>query len=310
MIEADTHTDDDQAEFLKELLAAGLLIDSGVPGVYGHSDTFERIGRRLTVLVSDVARSEGAVDLAFPPVMPRRNLESTGYVGNFPHLVGSIFGFEGSEADARLQRERAAAHEDWSEFQRQTDLMLVPAACYPVYPAIAKRGPLAIGGAFINMGSTWIFRHEPSPDPARRQIFRQHELVRIGERDAVMAWRAEWAQKAVELFGALGLDGHVENANDPFFGRHGRLLAANQSAEDLKFELLTPIAGPQPTACASFNYHLDRFGQTWGLKLSDGATAYTACVGFGQERIVLALLRAHGLDPAAWPVAVRARLGE
>jgi hypothetical protein len=36
--------------------------------------------------------------------------------------------------------------------------------------------------------------------------------------------------------------------------------------------------------------------------------AHTACVGFGEERIVLALLRTHGFDPERWPVEVRKRL--
>jgi seryl-tRNA synthetase len=301
-------TSPDQEQFLRELMDAGLLIASGTPGVYGHGEAFERIRTAFAALVTAEARAAGAVSLTFPPVIPRRNLETAGYVGNFPHLAGSIFGFDGSETDARTLRERAAAHEDWSEFETQTDLMLLPAGCYPVYPAIAARGPLAPEGVLVDIGAAWVFRHEPSLDPARRQAFRMHELVRIGEAAAVSAWRAEWAQRGVALLRALGLDAQIENASDPFFGRAGRLLAASQSAEELKWELVIPIAGPEPTACASFNYHLDRFAETWGLEFTDGTTAHTACVGFGQERIVSALLRAHGLDPDRWPAAVRARL--
>jgi seryl-tRNA synthetase len=299
----------EQAEFLAELLAAGLLIESGVAGVYGHGEQFERIRAQVATAVSEMARTAGAVRLSFPPVISRHNLESSGYVGNFPHLVGSIYGFDGSEADAVSQRERAAEHGDWSEFQSQTDMALLPAACYPVYPAIAARGPVDAGGVFIDLGGTWVFRHEPSLDPARRQIFRQHELVRIGERETVIAWRADWARRGRELFLELGLPAEIENASDPFFGRHGRLLAANQSAEELKWELVVPIAGPEPTACASFNYHIDRFAHTWGLEIAGGAAAHTACVGFGQERITSALLRTHGLRLEDWPPAVIERLG-
>lgn len=299
---------EDQTEFLRELFAAELLIESGVPGIYGHGAAFERVREGLAAHISQMAVANGAVRITFPPVISRQNLETTGYVGNFPQLAASIFGFEGSESDALTQRELAASHEDWSEFQSQTDMMMLPAACYPVYPAIAERGPLDPGGIFVDMGGTWVFRHEPSLDPARRQIFRQHELVRIGEPDAVTAWRTEWGQRGVEMFTELGLDGHLENANDPFFGRQGRLLAASQSAEDLKWELLVQVAGPEPTACASFNYHIDSFAQKWGLELSDGSPAHTACVGFGQERIVLALFRTHGLDPEAWPALIRSRV--
>jgi seryl-tRNA synthetase len=298
----------DQAEFLEQLLRSGLLIASGVPGIYGHSAAFEDVRDRLDARLTAEAGSRGAERLRFPPVLPRHQLEATGYLNSFPHLAGSVFSFEGSEAQAGEQAQRASRHEDWSEFQEMTDLTLMPAACYPVYPAIAARGRLPEGGVFVDAGGAWVFRHEPSHDPARRQMFHQHELVRIGEPDAVLDWREEWAKRGLELLRSLGLEAELDNANDPFFGRRGRMLAASQREQSLKLELLVQIAGPEPTAMASFNHHLDHFGATYGIELSDGSTAHTACLGFGHERIVLALLRTHGLDPSVWPVSVRQEL--
>jgi seryl-tRNA synthetase len=298
----------DQLELLSDLLGAGLLLETGVPGVYGHGYAFERVRDRLDRRLSAEAEARGAIKLRFPPVLPRKDVESSGYVGNFPHLVGSIFSFEGSERDAAAQAQRASAHEDWSEFQEQTDLALLPAACYPIYPAVARRGRLEPGGVFVDAGGSWVFRHEPSNDPARRQMFHQHELVRIGEPEAVMEWRSEWADLGLTLLRGFGLEAEVDAANDPFFGRRGRILAANQLADNLKLELLIQIAGPEPTACASFNSHQDHFGSTWGIELSDGSTAHTACLGFGHERIVLALMHTHGLDPQKWPESVRTEL--
>jgi seryl-tRNA synthetase len=298
----------DQAEFLAELIAEGLLLESGVPGVYGHGAVFEDVRGRLDERLSAEAADRGAERLRFPPLLPRHQLESSGYLGSFPHLAGSVYSFDGDERQAAVQSERAALHEDWSEFQRPTQLTLMPAACYPVYPAIAARGRLGPGGVFIDAGGAWVFRHEPSHDPARRQIFHQHELVRIGEPEAVLEWREEWAHRGLELLRSFGLDAELDIANDPFFGRRGRMLAANQQAERLKLELLVQIAGPEPTACASFNHHRDHFGSTWGIVLSDGSVAHTACLGFGHERIVLALLHSHGLDPQAWPAPVRDQL--
>jgi seryl-tRNA synthetase len=298
----------DQVAFLAELVGRGLLIATGVPGLYGRSGEFEDVRTRVAALVTDAAAAEAPERLHFPPILPRRDLETVGYLKSFPHLAGSIFAFDGTEAQAAEQYDLACCHEDWSGFQSMTDLVLTPAACYPVYPAVAARGRLPTGGVTVDAGAAYVFRHEPSGDPARLQMFHQREIVRIGEPEAVGAWRERWRERAVELLSGLGLEAQLEVATDPFFGRSGRMLAASQREQELKFEVLVPIAGEQPTAVASFNYHQDHFASAYGIELSDGSGAHSACLGFGLERITLALFRAHGLDPASWPRAVATRL--
>jgi seryl-tRNA synthetase len=298
----------EQIAFRDELLAAGLILASEVPGLYGRSAIFEDVRARLDALVTTLTADQSAEPLRFPPLLPRRQMEASGYLGSFPHLAGAIFAFEGDEDDARVQAERAATHANWSEFQKMSDLVLAPAACYPVYPAIARRGPLAPGGVVIDTGAAWVFRHEPAEDPARLQMFRMRELVRIGAPDEVLAWRDDARERGVALLHGLGLAVQADRASDPFFGRGGRMLAANQRSSDLKYELLAPIAGPEHTAVVSINYHQDHFGHAHGLVLADGSPAHTGCIGFGEERIVLALFSAHGLDPARWPAKVREQL--
>ncbi len=138
------------------------------------------------------------------------------------------------------------------------------------------------------------------------QMFRQREHVRIGSPEQVLSFRELWMERARTLVATLGLPFTVEIANDPFFGRAGRMLAANQRDENLKFELLLAIATPaRPNACISFNYHRDHFGKAWDIRTHDDRVAHTGCVGFGVERIALALLAHHGLRVADWPAAVR-----
>ncbi len=298
----------DQAEFLTDLVDAGLLVPSGVLGIWGRGAAFEDVRLRFAELLERTAAPDGAEQLRFPPVLPRRHFEQSGYLKSFPHLAGSVFGFAGSEEDAVEQHARAERHEDWGDFQTMTELVLTPAACYPVYPAVAARGAVPEGGITVDAGGAYVFRHEPSEDPARLQMFHQHEMVRIGAPDTVMAWREEWRDRSLEVLRGLGLDARFDVANDPFFGRTGRLLARSQRRQELKFEILVPIAGPEPTAVASFNYHQDHFATAFGLELADGGVTHTACLGFGHERIVLALFRAHGLDAAGWPTDVRARM--
>jgi seryl-tRNA synthetase len=300
----------DQAQFLDDLVAAGLLIPSGVPGVYGRGSDFEDVRMRFDAHVTRSATAAGETPeiLRFPPVLPRRQLEDVGYLDNFPHLAGSVFAFEGTEAQARQQAQRAGDHEDWSEHQCMSELVLMPAVCYPVYPAIARRGALPAGGVTIDPGGSYAFRHEPSGDPARLQMFHMRELVRIAEPEAVQEWRDGWRDRALQLLRDLGLDADFAVGSDPFFGRSGRMMAASQREQELKFEILVQIAGPEPTAVASFNYHQDHFSSLYGIRTADGEAAHTACLGFGHERIVLALLKAHGLNPAAWPAEVRREL--
>lgn len=303
----------DQEEFLRELIGAGYLIESGVPGVYGRGELFERVRLGFDAKVTAVAEEESPERMVFPPLLPRRQMEEVGYLKSFPHLACTVFSFEGDEEEAAVQERRAEAHEDWSEFQEMTDIVLKPAACYPVYPAIAARGPLASGGLMVDAGGTYVFRHEPSGDPARLQVFHQREIVRIGDPETVLEWRDRWRDRALELLRSVGLDARPDLASDPFFGRSGRLLARSQRAQALKFEVLVPIAGPEPTAVASFNYHQDHFSSVYGIQMDavDGGdpTAHTACLGFGLERITLALVREHGLDQDRWAAPVRDELG-
>src|ERR1700736_950334 len=111
----------DQAAFRDELLARGLFLETGVAGLYGRGAVFEDIRRRFDTLVTSAAAPDHPESMRFPPLLPRRVLESSGYLHSFPHLAGSVFAFDGGESDAVEQAQRASGHEDWSEFQRMTE---------------------------------------------------------------------------------------------------------------------------------------------------------------------------------------------
>jgi len=297
---------DAQTSFLDRLFDQGLLIDTGVDGLYGRSGQFEDVITGLERLISKVGADDKAEAIRFPPGINRAYFEKSGYMKSFPQLAGTVHSFCGCELDhISLLKSMDEGGDDWAKDQKITDIVLTPAACYPLYPTIAKRGNLPVGGGLYDIQS-YCFRHEPSKDPARQQLFRMREYVCMGTESDVTDFRQLWMDRGVAMMEGIGLDVKLDIANDPFFGRAGRMLANNQRDQNLKFELLIPVtSATNLTACMSFNYHQDAFGAKWGLNLADGSVAHTACVGFGLERLALALLAKHGLDVEQWPQSVR-----
>jgi len=295
-------------DLLDRLLAAGLLIAGGVDGIYARSARFDQVVDALDALVGRTGAMERPEVFRFPPAMMREQVVRTGYLKNFPQLLGTIHCFCGNDAAHRTMLRCVAEGQEWATQQEPTDLLLTPAACYPLYPIVARRGPLPPEGGLYDMHA-WCFRHEPSLDPARMQCFRVREFVRIGSAEQVREFREMWLDRAQAVAAELQLPFTVDLANDPFFGRAGRLMADSQRELRLKYELLVPVASDtKPTACMSFNDHLDHFGEAWDLRQADGSVARSGCVGFGLERIALALFRHHGFDTGAWPASLRAAL--
>lgn len=296
----------DIENFNRGLVEHGLIIPSTVKGAYGRGAVFEDILRRFDDHVGRLTQAEQPQEMTFPPILPRALIEKLGYLDNFPHLAGSIHSFVGSGAAARELSALVNAGERWETLLDPTEVMLAPAACYAVYPNFS--GLLPEGGRCVKVLG-WVFRHEPSDEPTRLLSFRMREYIRAGRPDEVQAWRDSWLVRSLELLRGLGLPAHSDLAADPFFGRSGKMMAAQQLDQRLKFEILVPVISlERPTAVCSFNWHQEHFSSKFGFRNADGSLAHSACIGFGLERVTLALIKTHGFDPTNWPDFVRAQL--
>jgi seryl-tRNA synthetase len=290
-----------------DALATALFCPMGVNGVYARTALFEGVVDGLSLLISGCREPDTEV-LRFPPVMSRQQLERSGYLKSFPNLLGCVCGLHGTEAEIRAAADRFERGGDWTTSLAPGELVLSPAACYPVYPLVAGRGPVPQGGLRFDVACD-CFRHEPSLQLSRLQSFRMREYVHVGTPDEVADFRERWIGRAQALAEDLGLEHRVVPANDPFFGRIGQVMAVAQLQQALKFELVVPAGAPAlPTACMSFNCHLDHFAAVWGLRHATGATVHTGCVAFGIDRLALALFCRHGIAPRKWPVPVRRAL--
>ena len=143
-----------------------------------------------------------------------------------------------------------------------TDLVLTPGRLLPGLPGDrARAGRCAAGGVTVDAGGVLrlppraLRRPRAAADvpPARD---RPHRRARGRRRVARRAGATARVDAAARRSASTPTS---TSPADPFFGRSGRMLAASQREQALKFEVLVPIAGPEPTAVASFNYHQDHF---------------------------------------------------
>lgn len=246
----------------------------------------------------DLAFSFGAEAQDFTPLLPVSALRKIDYFSAFPHLVTFPAAVRDDAADLRDFADRNGADGRGPlevGRMKSVEYVLAPAACYAVYigmqgarlPAPPKR--ITVKGC--------CFRSETSFEPLVRQpAFRMREIVHLGDRATVESFLATAQARVVALADSMGIATSIATATDPFFdpARSPKYLHAKLFPS--KHEL---ISGG--VAIASFNNHRNFFGEAFRISGSEGAV-HTACVAFGIERWVHAILEAHGPDPDCWPM--------
>lgn len=282
----------------------GRPIPTEVPGIYLYPASFEQIIAALRLGISAMATTEPFQKLAIPPVISRRTIERAGYVKTFPQLLGTVHSYPGDGKAWSKLAPLVDSGGDWHADQTISDLVLLPAACYPVYGTLADR---ALDGPAKFTVEANCFRQEATSEIGRLRSFRMVELVTAAPAEYCMQWRGKWLDRVGDWMTGMGLQVSVEVADDPFFGPGRKLFQAAQRAQELKMELKVAVSEDKIQAIASANYHKDHFGETFNFTF-DGELGHTSCMAFGMERIALALINAHGPDLNRWPAGVRSLL--
>jgi len=141
-------------------------------------------------------------------------------------------------------------------------------------------------------------RFEPSAELTRLASFTMREFVLIGDPDLVVGRGESMFEQAVAFLGKLHDDVSVKKASDVFYGERSEVTRRVQLARGVKREILVPWADDE-LAVGSRNLHRDLFTTVFDIGPADGGPAmHSACVAFGIERLLLALLaRVEGHDP-------------
>ncbi len=236
--------------------------------------------------------------LRFPPVIAVAALERIDYFRSFPHLFTAAVSLVDDEA-ALEQFVTGETVSPAGELNlgpmAPVRHVLTPAACYHLYDDQA--GARLEGRRHFTLVCT-CFRREAEYVPWERQwAFTMREVVCMGSA-ADAAEFLDQARAAVdELRAELGLPTAWQVATDPFFQPSRNPQYLMQRIDPTKHELV--LDGR--LAIASANLHHDHFGRAFDIALADGGPVHTACLAFGVERWVAAIVHAHGADPGGWP---------
>jgi seryl-tRNA synthetase len=287
----------------------GELVSYG-QGRYGFGPLLCGLMAAFDVAVQGIARSVGATSRQFPALIGADTLDRCKYLRSFPQSLTLVTHLR-EDLDAITRFARSVRLEgDALRGVDSTDLapvrtLLASAVCFHWYAWLRAQ---TLGGDLAVTALGKCFRYESGNLGGIERLwdFTMREVIFVGAPEFVLARRKTTMDLAVELLDAWGLSFEVVSANDPFFVQDYSAQVAFQNAFGLKFEARATLPyKAESLAVGSFNYHQDLFGRMFDIQLAAGRPAHTSCVGFGLERLALAFVAQHGIDPERWPEQAR-----
>ena len=296
---------------ISENLTMNLLLKSKL--VYEHGEGQISIKYPLTELFEffDVIFKNIAIQLfdaeqfIFPTLIKSKVLSDAGYFESFPNLWNFV---------SRL-------HNDYSTFNKfktdsfdlrsigdlafTTGYSLPPTMCYYVYDML--RDSIISNKAVTTRGKSFRYESKYCKTMSRLWDFTIREIVFLGTKEYVNQSLEKYRLVIVSLMDMLGFAGECMYANDPFYLTNNAALRVNiQKMNRSKVELRLNVSNKDKVAIASFNRHNQFISKSFNLYANDmHEFAYTACIGFGLERLVFAFLCQYGVDEKNWPKLIR-----
>jgi seryl-tRNA synthetase len=283
------------------------------PGLFVFRGDFLRVRTALDVKIRTVAAKHDAVELACPALWPISVLQSIDYFHDFPQLPLLVSGVERSfEArDLFAERFRKGTERNVIACTAENGVgpahnVLAPTVCDCCYWLL--RGQRNVSDQIFTMHGH-VFRNESSSEDRldRLTAYTMREIVMVGSPAFVLSHRDALIDDMSVLISSLDLACDIKAADDPFFCNDSLKKNIIQSLNKLKYEVEVPLFAGERTAVASINLHNEFFSRNYDYE-HGGSYLYSACVGFGYERLAYAMFCRHGADITDWPVPILAFL--
>jgi seryl-tRNA synthetase len=218
-------------------------------------------------------RGGSVTEIQCPALIDGNLLERAGYFASFPHQATRV---ECSQRPA----------------------LLAPAVCYHCFGRLSDTcldAPIAI----TCVGTCYRYETGGTDIAGRLWEFTMREFVFVDTPEIVKEQRRDWIERVRSFADSVGLRGTVAVATDPFFGKPGRGQKLLQQIKELKYEFQCAMPDGSKLALASFNLHESFFTSRFGIALAGTAKVHSACVAFGLERWMLAILARRGVEATA-----------
>jgi seryl-tRNA synthetase len=269
------------------------------PGQYALVGPLARLRTSIDDKLRAIAASIDAEPWHVPSIEQTHDLiRQTRYLASHaPHVT---FGFRLPCHFAQLQRFAAAEREPEAGELVPTGFILEPFVCHNIYRAL-RGARLETGRAITALGT--CYRHEGIRfEPLLRQWeFSMREVVLVGTQAFVAAQRDRILASTQALASELDLSARLEIATDPFFVSEAASQRTYQAMQSTKLELKLVVDDTSSTAGASFNLHGRQFTEPMQIADGKGEPLETACIGWGLERWMAAVIARHGANPTNWP---------
>ncbi len=234
----------------------------------------------------------------FPPFIRAEELNKLDYFKSFPHLITFPTALKDTKENLEQFTDGPRCDPNGNLHLTEMDPVcdcLTPAACYHFYIHFQNQN---LTETKYLTTRAHCFRREKYYAPLQRQwAFNMREIVCIGPHDEVKSFVGQYRDLVTEKFKKLKLDISWDVATDPFFNPESNPKFIMQTLDPVKHEMIFN----KNLSIGSTNFHKNYFGESFNIKFR-GETAFSACVAFGLERWIFAIINQYGADPNAWPL--------
>jgi len=297
-------------EGITEILEARGDIRCTGKGKYVYSGDVAQVFRGIDDLFRGWAETQAADEEFFPVSVRTESLAKAGYFNSFSQhayfvspLTLSVEAIESAQSGEIFDAEADASVK---QHLQTPEWVLSPTVCHHCFESRSGRTESSQQTVTaLNQCSRYEVHDTGGLQRLRHYWMREIIYFRPNAKD-VQSALDDILKVTTDYLRKWGISFRVSSASDPFFLDSGSSKRLFQTSFLLKRELQLPVEGKH-IACASFNNHQESLTGAFEISAEEGSVA-SGCVGWGYDRLILALFSQLGPNVDQWPEAVRSDL--